>query len=193
MKEEEECLLLQKIKKDPNQFGTLFDLYYSSIFNYIFRRVSDYQVSRDIASETFLKAFLGISSFTWKNKSLGAWLYRIATNEVNGYFRKNRVYRSSLDRWINESAPGSAEEYLTEKELFEQELKLNREYLKVQQALSRLGIKYQEVLSLRYFEKKSVLEISAILEKKQGTIKSLLSRGLIKLKIELQTATKSGV
>jgi RNA polymerase sigma-70 factor (ECF subfamily) len=35
---------------------------------------------------------------------------------------------------------------------------------------------------LRYFERKSVKEIAEILIKKEGTVKSLLSRGIKKLK-----------
>jgi RNA polymerase sigma-70 factor (ECF subfamily) len=37
-------------------------------------------------------------------------------------------------------------------------------------------------LTLRFFESKSIKEISLILNKKEGTIKSLISRGIEKLK-----------
>jgi RNA polymerase sigma-70 factor (ECF subfamily) len=37
-------------------------------------------------------------------------------------------------------------------------------------------------LTLRYFEHKSLKEIAVILDKKEGTIKSLLSRGIDRLK-----------
>jgi RNA polymerase sigma-70 factor, ECF subfamily len=80
---EEEKLLLQKIKENPEFFGLLFDEYYKTIFNYIFRRVGDYDISRDLAADTFLKAYLKVQSFVWKNISVLAWFYRIATNEVN--------------------------------------------------------------------------------------------------------------
>ena len=45
-----------------------------------------------------------------------------------------------------------------------------------------LPIKYQDVIMLRYFERKSVKEIAEILNKKEGTVKSLLSRGIRRLK-----------
>jgi RNA polymerase sigma-70 factor (ECF subfamily) len=41
---------------------------------------------------------------------------------------------------------------------------------------------YQEVISLKYFEKKQINEICIILGKREGTVKSLLNRGLKKLK-----------
>ena len=45
-----------------------------------------------------------------------------------------------------------------------------------------MDTKYQEVIAFRYFEAKDIREISEILGKPEGTIKSLLSRGLEKLR-----------
>jgi RNA polymerase sigma factor (sigma-70 family) len=186
----EEKQLLIRIKENPEFFGKLFDEYYKIIFNYIFHRVADYDISRDIAADTFLKAYLKVKSFIWKDISILFWLYRIATNEVNYYYRNNKTYRLSAELFANQvSKLFEFEEYDHEKQLMEQELKLNDDFKKAQKALKKLNIKYQEVLSLRYFEKKSILEISEILDKKEGTIKSLLSRGLEKLKIEFNNAT----
>lgn len=50
---EEEKQLLEKIKENPRLFGQIFDAYYKTIFNYIFHRVADYDLSRDISADTF--------------------------------------------------------------------------------------------------------------------------------------------
>lgn len=186
----EEHLLLQKIKENPEFFGKIFDEFYKPIFNYIFHRVADYDISRDIAADVFLKAYLKISGFNWKGISVLTWLYRIATNEVNYYYRKNKTAKLSFELFSEQANMlFEFDDYKTEKQLLEDEVKLNQDFQKAQKALKRLDIKYQEVLSLRYFEKKQVLEIAEILDKKEGTIKSLLSRGLEKLKIEFNNAT----
>jgi len=190
---EEEKQLLEKIKGDPEFFGKIFDAYYKTIFNYIFHRVADYDISRDIAADTFLKAYLKINTFLWRDVSILTWLYRIATNEINYYYRKNSVTNLSLDLLGSQaSILFEFDDYQTEKQLIEDEMKLNEDFDCVQRSLKKLTLKYQEVLSLRYFEKKSLKEISEILDKKEGTIKSLLSRGLDKLKVEYTNATKSG-
>ncbi len=187
---DEEKQLLEKIKENPALFGRIFDAYYKPIFNYIFHRVADYDVSRDIAADTFLNAFLKIHAFTWKDVSILTWLYRIATNEINYFYRKNRVTKLSLDLLGPEaSLLFEFDDYQTEKQLMENELKLNEDYARIQRSLKKLNIKYQEVLSLRFFEKKALKEISEILDKKEGTIKSLVSRGLDKLKNEYNSAT----
>ena len=177
---EQEKDLLEKIRVDPRQFGLLFDKWYKPIFGYVFRRTGDYDLTADIVAETFLKAFLKVHSFQWKGISISAWLYRIATNEVNLYAR-NRKYKperlnSFLDfEKIQSSIRPNYETQIEESEQYE-------EFKKVKEKLVELDLKYQEVIALRYFEKKDILEIAAILNKPDGTIKSLLSRGLEKLR-----------
>jgi RNA polymerase sigma-70 factor, ECF subfamily len=186
----EEKQLLNKIKDNPEFFGILFDEYYKTIFNYIFRRVADYDISRDIAADTFFKAYIKVQSFVWKDISVLPWLYRIATNEVNYYYRKNKSAQLVKEMFFNQADKlFEFDDYKSEKELLEHELKFDNDFAKVQRLLKSLDIKYQEVISLRFFEKKSILEIAEILDKKEGTVKSLLSRGLDKLKISFDSAT----
>ena len=71
----------------PVQFAELFNLYYKPIFGYILHRTGNIDDTADIAAETFFKAFRHIQNFSYKGISVKVWLYRIATNEVNLYFR----------------------------------------------------------------------------------------------------------
>jgi RNA polymerase sigma-70 factor, ECF subfamily len=45
---------------------------------------------------------------------------------------------------------------------------------------------YQEVIALKFFERKKIQEMVKILGKKEGTIKSLLHRGVEKLREKMQ-------
>ena len=64
----------------------------------------------------------------------------------------------------------------------EAELKRHEEFLALHENISKLPVKYQEVITLRFFESKQLKEISEILAKREGTIKSLLHRGLEQLR-----------
>jgi RNA polymerase sigma-70 factor, ECF subfamily len=178
-----ERILLNEIKLNPHRFGALYDEYYEPIFSYIFRRLGNYELTRDIASDTFMKAYLKIHAFEWKGVSIAYWFFRIATNEINLYFRSNKYTSQFLQNAIDKNAfdfvHAPAEE---EREIIENELKRHEEFIDVQTALKCLKICYQEVIALKYFEQKSIKEIAIILNKKEGTIKSLLSRGIEKLK-----------
>ncbi|HMU43195.1 MAG TPA: RNA polymerase sigma factor [Ignavibacteriaceae bacterium] len=183
----EEQLLLEKIRTDPNEFGVLFDLYYHKIFGYILRRTMNYDLAGDIVAETFLKAFLKINEFKWKDVSISSWLFKIATNEINQYYRKQKYTPCSLDLLLDrdEFDIMNNENLEEERARIEEELKNNDDFILVQKKLEELPVKYQEVIALKYFEEKSVKEISEILGKKEGTVKSLISRGLQRLRNSL--------
>ncbi len=184
MEKETDEDLIQRIQQDPAQFGILFDAHYPAIFNYILRRVGHYSAGKDIASETFLKAFLNIHKFKWKGVPALYWLYRIASNEIRQYFRKEKYVPDSIFLIIETAGWDIADEADCPEKIAYQEAELKRdeEFEKVRQALKKLNMIYQEALALRYFEQKSVKEIAVILDKKEGTVKSLLSRGIEKLR-----------
>jgi len=179
MTEEE---LLDKIKKNPADFSELFKLYYKPIFGYIFRRTGDFDDTVDIASDTFFKAFNHIKHFSYKGISVKVWLYRIATNEVNLYYRHKQKHNSIFQR-LDLKDKSLFNNYLHEDKIeLEMELKQHSQFLIVLKELKTLPIKYQEPISLKYFEGKGNKEIAHILNIKEGTLKSLLSRGLEKLR-----------
>jgi RNA polymerase sigma factor (sigma-70 family) len=177
-----EIELVNKIKKNPADFSELFKLYYRPIFGYILRRTCDFNDTADIAADTFLKAFKNINNFTYKGISIKVWLYRIATNEVNLYIRQKNRHNSIFER-VNLEDKGMFNSNLHEdKKELEIELQKHDQFLMVIKALKTLPVKYQEVISLRYFEGKENKEIVDILSINEGTLKSLLSRGLEKLR-----------
>lgn len=177
--------LLASIQRNPQQFGKLYDLYYKKIFGYALRRTGDYHVARDVCAETFLKAFLHIKDFKWLNIPLSAWLYKIATNEINQFFRRKKYEPEALRRLQNFNWEKSTT-LDEEKNSVESQLKANEDFLRVQKHLQTLDIRYQEVIALRFFEDKTIPEISVVLNKPEGTIKSILSRGLEKLRTMME-------
>jgi len=179
--------LLKEIEKDPQKFEVIYEAFYKKIFGYVFRRTTHYDAAKDITAETFLKAYVGIGKFKWRNISVLYWLYRIATNELNKYFNSRRYLPESLSR-IHEEYGVDITDYTnaeTERILLEEDLQKHLKFLQINDLIKKLDIKYQDVISLRFYEQKSVEEIAIILGKKEGTVKSLLSRGIDKLKAHM--------
>ena len=184
MNPSQEAQLIEQCRTDPAAFGLVFDEWYTPVFGYIFRRTADYDLSKDIAAETFLKAFLKIHNFQWRGISLSSWLYRIATNELNQYYRRSKYKPQSLQQLLENPQMEKLlhQQESDEREVLEKELKAHNDYNLIRLNLLKLDVKYQEVIALRYFEQKTNNEISIILNKNEGTVKSLLSRGLEKLR-----------
>lgn len=182
--------LLREVQSDPGRFGEIFETFYPNIFGYAFRRTTSYDVAKDVAAETFLKAFGAVHKFRWRDISVLHWLYRIATNEINQYYRHKRYAPESLNRVLEEYRIDLTDYATAESEriTLEEELSRHQEFVRMHGAVRSLDKKYQDVVSLRYYEQKSIKEIAAILGKKEGTIKSLHSRGLDLLRKRLTGA-----
>ena len=191
MTQEEEKLLINEVKINNESFVKLYDYYYPKILGYCFRRTLDLNLSKDITSETFLKAFAGIGKYQWKGIPFSSWLFRIASNEMNMLDRKKKYSPDLLTDFKERGLfdvvdKASLDE---EKNEVEKQLQQSKDFVNVQQKLLLLPVKYQEVIALKYFEEKSIKEIVEILAIKEGTIKSLLSRGIEKLKNLVLNAT----
>ncbi|HWZ66104.1 MAG TPA: sigma-70 family RNA polymerase sigma factor [Patescibacteria group bacterium] len=180
---EEEQKLVEQAKTDAQAFSAVFDMYYSKISNYVLRRVGDLSSAQDITSIVFFKAWRGLPEFEWRGLPFGAWLYRIASNEVNTHFRQNKHAPSSLDELFEETGfeLPSSQDLEKDQLKLEDELDRHADFVLVQALLKELPIKYQEVLTLRFFEKKPIKDIADIIGKKENTVKSLLARGTTKL------------
>ena len=178
---EQEKALVERAKGDTKAFGELYEQYYSRIFGYVLRRTASIEVAQDVTSEVFFKALKNLGQFRWRGVPFSSWLYRIATNEIANYFRKSKPWQFSLEEVSN---PISFSNPSTEAELLEAEAELKRheDFLALHEDISKLPLKYQEVIVLRFFEDKQLKEIGEILGKGEGTVKSLLHRGLEKLR-----------
>ncbi len=172
--------LIERAKQDPSEFQHLFNKFFNKIFNYALRRTGDAYLADDITSNTFMRAYDQIGSFKWRGISFSAWLYRIATNEINQLHRKKKR-TTSLTTQMTASL---ADDRFTDTELLEIEESIanNEKFRQIHAALSRLKTKYQSALTLRYFENKSIKEIAAILDISENTVKTHIHRGLKKLK-----------
>ena len=177
--------LVKRAQNEPEAFSELYDLNYSKIFGYILRRVANIEIAQDITSETFFKSLKNIGKFKWRNISFSAWLYRIASNEIATYFRKNKYKPTSFEKIVEPTILSNPLEDFIEAE---EELKKQKDFLEIQQKISQLPNIYQEIIVLKFFEKKKIKEIAEILGKREGTVKSLLHRGLEKLR-KLMDAT----
>lgn len=180
----EEKELVRQAQKAPDAFAKLYDQYYPKIFGYILRRTANIEAAQDITSETFFNALNKLWQFRWRNVSFSSWLYKIATNEINQYFRKAEYKKSASLEELQEQGFEPISTNDPESELIEaqEKLKQHQDFLEIQGKIVRLSAKYQEVIALRFFEKKQIREIAEIMGKKEGTIKSLLYRAVEQLR-----------
>ena len=193
MDQSTEKALIESAKINPEAFGQIFDFYYPKIFSYALKRTGQVEAAQDITSEVFLHALAKLWQFEWKeNVRFSSWLYKIATNEISNFFRKQRKVPFSLHSLMDDETFDVADKRSLLEEIMtaQQHMEFLTDYATAAKLLQKLPSNYQEVITLKYFEHKTNKEISEILEKREGTIKSLLSRGLKKLQYLLVDSKK---
>lgn len=167
-----EAELIQRAQKDKQYFGVLYEQYFEDVYLFVYRRTMAKELAADITSQVFYKALTHLNSFKFKGFPFSAWLFRIASNEVNMYYRKTKRKRhvaletSGAIRLCEEVEELSDEEPLQH----------------LAAILNQLKPKEVTLLELRFFEERSFREISCILGVTENNAKVKMHRLLSKLR-----------
>ena len=86
--------LIAKAKADVRAFKPLYEKYYKRIFLFLLHRVGDKELSADLSSHVFLKAMDGLGKYECRGLPFSSWLYRIAVNECNSFYRRHNRIRT---------------------------------------------------------------------------------------------------
>ncbi len=170
---EEERDLVERARCDRAAFTQLYRRYYDDVTTYVYRRLGDVHATEDVVAEVFLAVMQSLRRYQYRGIPLKAWLYRIATNSVNRWLRRNRRYVLGHPA----TAQDGGEAVLDPRE--------REDTASAREAMLALSPKHQTVLSLHYFEGLSVEEVASVVGCRVGTVKSRLSRGRESLQREL--------
>ena len=174
----EERDLVERAKKDKAAFGKLYQCHYACIANYIYRRVGDAHLAEDLAADVFLSAFRSLSRFRYQGLSIRSWLYRIATNRVNRWARRER--HRGHEPLVTDHADTRDQD--------REDSALAKDLART--ALLTLAPKFQEVIALHHLEGMPVTDVAATLGCRSGTVKSRLARGRKALRAEIERRSK---
>ena len=173
----EEKQLIKKLKKgNEKSYRELVELYGNRLIKTCYLILKDEKEAEDIVQETFLIVFSKIHSFKGKS-SLYTWIYQIALNLSRDRLRARKDFIIYEDRLQSEERVDDLVIDTMDREILRREL-------------FNLNDIYKEVLILFYFEDLSIKGICSILEEKEGTIKSRLSRGRVLLKEAMEKGGK---
>jgi RNA polymerase sigma-70 factor (ECF subfamily) len=170
---ENEPDLIERAKLNAEAFRPLYDHYYKTIFLFILHRVSEKELCADLTSQVFLKALQNIKRYQYKGLPFSAWLYRIAINEINDFFRSQAKQRYVA---IEETQLQALHVELTE------EFSIEHLQIRLEELLQRLEPDELHLLELRFFESRPFKEVAAILNISEVYAKVKTYRTLEKLK-----------
>jgi RNA polymerase sigma factor (sigma-70 family) len=144
----------------PEAFEEVFELNFDAVYGYLARRVGP-DLARDLASETFTRAFAARRRFDAGRGEVRPWLFGIAHNLLRHHYRDEDRRLRALARL---DVPDAADE------------KQPPDQGRLAEALAGLSPEERDVLLLFAWADLSYEQIAGVLEIPLGTVQSRLHR-----------------
>lgn len=165
--------IVSALQEDAEKgFRLLMAKYKYAVYWHIRRLVVSHDDAQDATQEAFIRVFRSFDKFNGKGalrqkqdaNSLGAWIYRIATNEALRILQRRREEVLSLE---NSAADTQwllmADNYVDYTDL---------EAVKLQKAILSLPTKQQLAFNLRYYDELEYAEIAEVMETTPANVKA---------------------
>ncbi len=169
----DEAMLVQRaVEHDAEAFGKLYDMHVDRIYKHIYYRVGNEADAEDLTQQVFLKAWQAIHRYKKTTSPFIAWLMTISHNQVIDFYR-TRKDKAYIEAEILADGPASRPEQTTE---------ANFEQQRLRRVILQLGGDEQQVVILRFIEGFEFAEIASVMKKKEGNVRVILHRALVKLR-----------
>ncbi len=167
MSENEKDLLLEKVMLE----------YGDQLARLAYSYVKEREIAKDLVQNTFVKCYTKLENFRHES-TIKTWLYRITINECKDYLKSWSYKKSRMMELYsaNKNISLSSEEEAMEK----------WEKGRVKSTIFTLPPKYREMIFLYYYEELTMEEIAELLGLSISTVKTRISRGRERLKLEME-------
>lgn len=173
MNEPSDSVLVDRARSgDREAFGVLYRTHAPDLVRYLLSRTRNRDLTEDLCSESFLRAFKGVDGFGGGN--FGAWLTRIARNLLLDHLKLMHTQREVPvgELWGHqELAPGP-------ETLVLEELDRLTSVAAVNVALHELTDDQRTCLKLRFYQDHSVHETAVVMSRTEGAVKVLQHRAV---------------
>jgi len=160
-------------------FEQIYKEFFKAVFAYIFARMRKDDAAKDIAASVWQKAFKHFDDFDESKGNIRQWLFTIARNEINMYFR---LY------YVRKFLPlaGYEETKLSDEKSVEEELIYEREKRALLSALDSLDKRERDIIALKFYSglnNRAIAALAGVSESNAGTI---INRSVGKLRVFLE-------
>jgi RNA polymerase sigma-70 factor (ECF subfamily) len=159
---------------DQTALSALYDHYFPRVYRYVASRLPSTEDAEDVTTEIFLRIIQNLRSFSWRGLPFGAWVFRIARNEVVSHVRRQKVRTTTaqLTESIKDPSPDHVDELVTAMTVAH-----------VRAAAEKLPEAQRQVIALRFGAGLSVAETAKALSKTENNVKVLQHKAIAKLQI----------
>ncbi|HET7481979.1 MAG TPA: sigma-70 family RNA polymerase sigma factor [Actinomycetota bacterium] len=168
-----EAVIDRLMARDPDALREIADEYGSLVYGVARRVLADAGLAEEVAQDVFVALWRRPGAYDPSRGSLGRFLAGVARNKAIDAVRKEESVRRTASALMSEMETASREVSPTEQ---------IDERRRVSDALARLAETQREALVLAYFGGRTYREVAEELGIPEGTAKTRLRDGLIKLR-----------
>lgn len=159
----EDIKLVERAKKNKEDYEALYRKYADKIYNYFWYRVGHQKdVAEDLMQETFVRAFNHLPKFQTRGYSYLTYLLTIAHNVLVNYNRTPRA--------LPLEAVGDIPAEITD------ELERKSEAEILWRAIQQLSDNEKDILLMKYKQHMQIKDIARVMNKSENAVKLILSR-----------------
>lgn len=171
-------LLLRRAGRgDQAAFGELYDALSPLVHGVVLKVVRDPAQAQEVAQEVFVELWRLAARFDGTKGSAQSWAATLAHRRAIDRVRSEQATRNRQDRDANLA--------VREHDVVAAEVESSLDQARVRRALTQLSDVQREAVELAYFGGHTYREVAVLLEVAEGTVKSRIRDGLIRLRDEL--------
>ena len=170
----EERELVERAKRDPREFGALYDRHFQQIYRFVYSRVWEQTAAEDVTSEVFIKALKAMPRYQDTGRPFAAWLYQIAVNAIADRYRSLKPSQP-LEDFHDLSVAGPA---------IDEQAAQRDEIRRIWAIVEELPVQQRMALVLKFQEDMKIEDIAVAMGKTAGAVKLLIHRGVTRLRDE---------
>jgi len=172
--------LLAATRRDATAFGVFYDRYEAAIVGYFIRRTRDPELAADLAGEVFAAALTAAPRYRPGSATAAPWLFAIAGNVLVGSLRRGQVEERARRRLgIREPLVHGADE-------LDRVEALGGSERWAEELLERLPQDQRQAVRARVLDERPYADIADQLKTSELVIRKRVSRGLARLRHELE-------
>lgn len=165
--------LIRRAKTDPEAFGALYDRYVQDVYRFVCARLHNGAAAEDVTADVFLSALRAMPRYRDEGRPFSCWLFRIATNAVASYYRREHAATEVPEQLIDGAA------------LVDTVVMRKLEMAGLWQLVGALPPAQRQAMQLRFQEDRSARETARIMQRSEAAVKLLIYRAVGRLRSQL--------
>ena len=161
-------------------FEETYKTYFKRIFAYVCSRTGNETTAEDICINLWQKVLEKFSSYDESKGNIEQWLFTIARNEVNSYFR---LY--FIKNFFSLTGKEDLHQHLDKQPL--ENLASEEDKKLLFQCLQDLSKKERDLISLKFFSSLNNREIAKVSGLSETNVGTILKRSLDKIRLKMES------